>query len=119
MPELPELSLGALTALNLGLLALYLPFGFMGWAFAAGGVGEARPPSEAKRLVAWITAIALVPALGLLAAALLPHTLSEPWAHRLAWAPALLAALLIALLFLASLVAGFVSGLAQGEEPPP
>jgi hypothetical protein len=112
--DVPELSLTALTWINGALFVFYLPLGFMGWAFAAGGY--ANSPSDTTRQQRWVLLAALTPALVILAAAIAPHWLPEPWVFRVAWIPLGVVGLLLALTFAGAIVSGFVQGV-RDEGP--
>lgn len=115
---MPELSFTALSVINALLFLLYLPLGFMGWAFAAAALANNDPQGRRAGAQRWVLAAALTPGVALLALAIAPHTLAEPWATRAAWVPLAGAGLLFALICVGSLVAGFVAGIAERRGPP-
>ena len=120
---MPDLSLSALTWINGALFALYLPLGFMGWAFAAGGLGSSR--QDTTRQQRWVLLVALAPALVILTATLAPHWLPGPWSLRVAWIPLGLVGVLLVLIFGGAIVSGFLEVLrgrgveeaAAGSDP--
>lgn len=110
------LPLSTLLWVNGGLLALWVPVGFMGWAFAAGGAANVaeRDPKSARQLRLISYAMAF-PYVLLIAALTGPLWLPPDYALLLAWVPLLLAGVLVALGTVASIVAGFVAGL-RGDD---
>lgn len=113
---MPELSLTTLTWINGALFALYLPMGFMGWAFAAGAY--ANSPNDTARQQRWVLAAAIAPALVILGATVAPHWLPEPWSLRLAWVPLGVVACFLALVFGGAIVSGFMAGVREGSRDP-
>lgn len=111
---MPDLSLTTLTWINGALLVLYLPLGFMGWAFAAGAL--ANREGDSRRQQSWCFFAALAPAGFILLVTLMSTWFPSPWGIRLAWVPLGVVALLLALGFGAAIVSGFLQGLRGDEE---
>ena len=105
MIDLPDWSNATLAWINAGLLLLWLPLGFTGWAFAAGGVAIGRVNS-----LRWVARGMFVPLVLLLAALTGSWWLPASAARALAWTPIVLAGATFAVFFLLAFVSGFVSG---------
>lgn len=106
---MPDLSETALFWIDLALLVIYLPLGFMAWAFSAGAADNARAARK-------FTLAALAPAILLLLCLALPPLLPPKPAQILRWIPPGAAVSIIGLIFLAAIVTGFLKGLTGQDE---
>ena len=101
----------SLHTINIILLIVYLPVGFMGWAFAAGASAQ-----TGKRGMFWFAQLFFLPLIVLLGAIFADSLASGDVAHHLERAPLYALGGLVALVFAGAIVSGFVQGIRESRK---